>query len=143
MDKKCFKCGGVKNIDEFYAHPQMADGHLGKCKECTKRDVYMDRVNNPEKLKERDRIRGQTEHRREQYRDQGRKSRERHKEKYAAHYLTSNAIRDRRLIRGRCEVCGSDEKVEAHHPDYMRPLEVRWLCFNHHREIHDKRRLKE
>lgn len=25
---------------------------------------------------------------------------------------------------------------QAHHEDYARPLDVRWLCFKHHRETH-------
>lgn len=33
--KTCFKCGKEKSLDEFYTHPRMKDGHLGKCKECT------------------------------------------------------------------------------------------------------------
>jgi hypothetical protein len=32
-----------------------------------------------------------------------------------------------------CEVCGASH-VEAHHPDYSKPLEVEWLCPEHHRE---------
>ncbi len=34
--KKCFICGIEKELTEFYAHPQMGDGHLNKCKDCTK-----------------------------------------------------------------------------------------------------------
>lgn len=34
-----------------------------------------------------------------------------------------------------CEVCGK-EKVDAHHDDYMKPLDVRWLCRTHHLEYH-------
>jgi len=36
--KKCFKCNVEKELTEFYKHGAMGDGHLGKCKECTKAD---------------------------------------------------------------------------------------------------------
>jgi hypothetical protein len=45
------------------------------------------------------------------------------------HYLRDNCVEKRP-----CEICG--EKAEAHHDDYDKPLEVRWLCFKHHREWH-------
>lgn len=37
--KKCFKCEKEKALTEFYKHKAMSDGHLGKCKDCTKLDV--------------------------------------------------------------------------------------------------------
>jgi hypothetical protein len=38
-----------------------------------------------------------------------------------------------------CETCASTD-VEMHHDDYSQPLNVRWFCFEHHRELH---RLRE
>lgn len=46
----------------------------------------------------------------------------------------------RNLIKGKvkkywCEVC-HDHNTVAHHDDYRKPLEVRWLCRLHHRKWH-------
>jgi ribosomal protein S27AE len=48
---------------------------------------------------------------------------------------TRYAITIGKLLRGPCEKCGS-EVTEAHHDDYSKPLEVRWLCQTHHYELH-------
>lgn len=39
MEKRCFKCYKILPIEDFYKHKRMGDGHLNKCKYCTKNDV--------------------------------------------------------------------------------------------------------
>jgi ribosomal protein S27AE len=55
--------------------------------------------------------------------------------KRAAHVIVGNAIRSGQLLRQSCEVC-SNESAQAHHDDYSKPLDVRWLCTTHHAEWH-------
>ncbi len=65
--KTCFKCGVAKERSEFYAHKMMSDGLLGKCKECTKRDVKKNYDDNPERISEYERNRFKTKHRKEKF----------------------------------------------------------------------------
>jgi ribosomal protein S27AE len=44
-------------------------------------------------------------------------------------------IKRGKLVKLPCEKCGN-ENVEAHHDDYSKPLDVRWLCRFHHNEHH-------
>jgi hypothetical protein len=54
---------------------------------------------------------------------------------HAARWQVNRAVQSGKLTKEPCEVCG-DPKVQAHHDDYSRPLDVRWLCAVHHREHH-------
>ncbi len=49
---------------------------------------------------------------------------------------TQSCIRIGILVKQPCEVCGTNEEVEAHHDDYYKALDVRWLCRKHHLEHH-------
>ena len=62
---------------------------------------------------------------------------ERYPERIKARNMIRHAIRNGTVVRGNCNVCGIDEKIEAHHPDYSSPLTVEWLCRKHHRELHN------
>jgi len=46
------------------------------------------------------------------------------------------AIRKGTITKQPCRDCGSLEKVNGHHFDYNKPLDVIWLCPFHHREEH-------
>ena len=131
MKKACFKCNEEKPISEFYKHKKMADGHLNKCKECTKRDALNYRWKNIENIRKYDRERGNR-----QSAEYLKEYRKKYPYKYKATNIVNNAIRDGKLFKEPCEICGTTENIEGHHDDYSKPLNVRWLCSAHHKQWH-------
>lgn len=134
MDKTCSHCGVAKPLEQFQRRKASTDGYTASCKQC---------------LHERDKARypGEREHRAKMHKIYSagvgrdacnaskRRWRDRNAEKRAAHVILNNALRDGRIKRQPCEVCGV-KKVHAHHDDYTKPLAVRWLCVKHHEEAH-------
>ena len=59
-----------------------------------------------------------------------------------AHIALASALRRGLIERGPCEVCGKPE-TDGHHPDYDRPMFVRWLCRLHHRQLHARERRED
>lgn len=52
-----------------------------------------------------------------------------------AHNRLWKAIIAGRIIRQSCEIC-DEPKTHAHHDDYSKPYDVRWLCAKHHGAHH-------
>ena len=147
--KKCFKCGAVKETTEFYKHPQMSDGFLGKCKECTKKDSSKRRADNLESCQAYDRARCMQPQRVELRRkvskarvadgrqaESQRRYKDNHPDRYITHNTLHNAKRDGKIYQPKeCSECGIETKnLEAHHEDYSKPLDVKWLCIPCHGE---------
>jgi len=128
--KRCTKCGEMKCLSLFYAHKGMADGHLSKCKECCKAASKSNRDSKLDYYRAYDRERGNR-----QGVDYTRKYRADNPEKYKAHTLVNNAVRDGKLTRLPCERCSNPDS-HAHHEDYNKPLEVIWLCAACHKQHH-------
>ena len=130
--KACFKCEEEKPLAEYYRHKGMSDGYLNKCKTCTKSDSAKHRGANLEKIRAYDRARGSR-----QPVTYLREYREANPEKFAAHSAVKNAVAGGRLIKpDQCSQCDSTFHIEAHHDDYSKPLEVRWLCAVCHKQHH-------
>jgi ribosomal protein S27AE len=137
--KTCSNCGVAKLLTEFYAHPHMADGYLGKCKECKKLDVSVYRASNLDRIRAKQTQKARSEEgqarRRTQMRKACRKHRERYPQKHRARRALHDAIRRGHIRRQGCEMCGNSN-AHAHHTDYSKPLDVRWLCPTHHYHAH-------
>lgn len=128
--KVCKKCGVKKPIDDFYECKSSRDGHLGKCKECTKRDVVNYRKKNPVAVLNT-RI----------------KTCAKNPTHSNANRVVAAAIEAGKLkTPNECQGCGrkaSDTRLSAHHHDYKKPLDVIWLCAACHRPIDHTRAVVE
>jgi hypothetical protein len=153
--KKCKKCNKNKCLSSYYVHPQMGDGHLNICKECIKAAenkryhqnkkniVWLD--NERRRTRERNIRLGYNEkYKKLRTKEQEEKSNQAREEwikrnpaAHKAHIKANNALRNGKLKKKACEICGN-KHVEMHHQDYSKPLEVMWLCRKHHAEIHHK-----
>ncbi len=137
---RCVSCNLELQLDAFYAGRK-------SCKECVKSKVRAYRSSNLERCKAYDRGRANLPHRieaRAEYqKSEAYKSgrprviaryQETHPLRRQANIAVGNALRDGRLLRQPCFVCG--DKAEAHHPDYSAPLAVAWNCVKHHNQLH-------
>lgn len=152
--KTCFKCKSSKPLSEFYKHKGMSDGYLNKCKECTKIDSNRHRYENLDRVREYDRSRPnkaertvkQSEYHKhgkgfEIARESVRRYRNNHPLRYKATNAVSSALRAKRILRpNTCENCKIECKPQGHHDDYLKPLDVRWLCITCHSEFHKQAR---
>jgi len=67
-----------------------------------------------------------------------RKTKIQNPEKYFARQAVSTALRNGSLKRQPCVICAND-KSQAHHEDYSKPLIVTWLCSKHHSQKHRRK----
>lgn len=186
----------MKAVDEFYRHPQTADGRLNKCKEC-KKSYQREYSASPQGRaadkrkyeRHKDEILARNAAYREQHKEslaeyhrqwhaenkesrsaahrawyernheavrlrvaeyaqsgRGKEAKARYErnnpEKVRARKAVRSAIQKGKLERQPCEECGEPD-AQAHHEDYSKPFDIRWLCFKHHREEHGQTVVKE
>lgn len=147
ITKNCNKCSKELPADTgFYASDNT-------CKECRKARVKQNRLDKIEYYKAYDKARDSRPDRvkaRASYAKTaegiiaGNKAKaayaEKNKKKRSAHHTVNNMVRDGKISKpSSCESCGKiKSRIEGHHDDYDKPLEVRWLCSLCHRDWHKK-----
>ena len=158
MTKKCSKCGQVKLLLEFYKDRTVKDGYKFLCKECYKR-YYQ---NNKKKILRRTRkydkqkrtnpefVAKEKKYYKKWYKKNGRKRATNyaeitrkwyynHLKEAKTKYIVKKAVKNGVITKpNKCEECGSKTRLNAHHPDYGKPLEVIWLCQSCHKKLHTK-----
>lgn len=137
LSKICFKCEEEKPIEEFYRHPRMKDGHLGKCKACAKSYSIQHRLSNLAKCRAYDIERFALPHRKISVAKVTTRWRQQDSRIMKCHNAVTRAIRAGKLSKQNCCICGAI-KAYAHHESYDKPLEVIWYCQVHHKERHKK-----
>jgi hypothetical protein len=143
--KDCSECGKRQGLTEFYVNRASEDGLTSRCKTCLKtyQKARRDKLNadKPDGWKQKTKDKSaymrawsaanpgaMTAYKKAYW--------QRNKDRLSIKYKVRHAVKTGKLIKMPCFVCGS-EQVEAHHPDYSAPLDVVWLCRQHHMEIHN------
>jgi hypothetical protein len=131
----CKKCGGE---GPFY----VSDPH--HCQKCIKARVKAHRQANVERIRADDQRRANLPHRvaaRAAYQATGAPAINRSKAAWIhrnpikrwAHNVLNRAVKDGKIMKPEaCSKCGREVRIEGHHPDYSKPLEVIWLCHRCH-----------
>jgi hypothetical protein len=141
----CKICREEKTAEQFYKSDRR------RCKECICAAVKANRKAKIEYYRSFDKARASMPHRiaaRNEYAHSQRgivranlaktKWTEHNKEKRKIANAVNNAVRDKKLIKPNvCQECGKTNcRIEGHHDDYSKPLDVRWLCSACHRAWH-------
>lgn len=134
MRKHCNTCCITKDGNEFHKRKASGDGLAAKCKECAK--AY-----DASRLKAPHRVKLRKEYAKTSRGiERGNAAKiawdKRNPKKKKASSWLANAIRDGKITKQPCEICGSTYRIHGHHDDYDKIYDVRWLCAQHHRDWH-------
>ena len=131
-EKTCFKCGEKKHIDCFYIHKAMKDGHLNKCKECTKKDTRLsyDIKSSNEEYREKERERGRDRYKRLGYRDK-----QKIWDSKRLNRMKPIFKRLHKMYKNKYGIC---ENEVLHHWDYNLPYNVFVMDRDSHRKLHTR-----
>ncbi len=134
--KHCGSCNETKPFSEFTKNPARKDGYHNQCKPCRSAEQKRRRAKYRVEYAEMEYQRNQTPHRKEQLKEAGKR---RNPKQVMAVRLVNNAVRSGLLIKpDKCSMCHDKCRVQGHHHDYDKPLDVIWVCIQCHGELHGR-----
>jgi hypothetical protein len=152
MGFECLMCKTIKPHSDFY--PSAIRKADYKCKDCNRIYQQQWRDKNKEKCRIQVRLRmrkfRESEIQKERERKQAKEYRSRNRDRinaYSREYSSKNRhmknVHNKVFVKRRigelislpCEACGNPN-THAHHDDYNKPFDIRWLCPSHHKQHH-------
>ena len=133
--KRCPDCAQTKPTEEFHKNRSGPGGRESYCKICRNKRSRDFKNKNKDLISAGDKAWRESERGRETKRALQEGYRRRHPEKIRAHNILNTALRDGKISKDPCFFCGT-EKVQGHHHDYSKPLDVTWLCSQCHSKFH-------
>ncbi len=148
--KRCARCHEDQPLTDFYSDKRAADGKRPDCKRCFLKSCQVYKQSHKAAAAVRDRewrqqnrARINSQAKDWQSRNPGnragilRKWRQANPDKNRAQNRLNKAVRTGKIVRSAsCQSCGKACRVEGHHADYAKPLEVQWLCRRCHSHVH-------
>ena len=132
----CILCKVEKPLTDYYAHPQMKNGRLGRCKVCHRAEISRNRNENIDRIREYDRKRNKDPMRMALHKKKNQRMNKRPFFMSAHNALTRAVAKGTVLRPDHCSKCLIDCVPQGHHDDYEKPLEVLWLCPICHAQRH-------
>ena len=138
---KCSRCKGYFPESLFYKRPKISRGHHYYCKPChslySKKRYRGGLVRPNGRHRTYPKYKDLSPEQKASYRVKRKRYDQKNKEKIRAQSAVCYALKVGKLIRpSECSQCGKKVKVEGHHPDHSRKLEVVWVCRTCHLKIH-------
>lgn len=159
MIKRCRDCYVEKDLEQFHKLKASKDGYAFRCKECEHINYKYKKSLDPEKHNLRAKLwaRKMLEKNPNYAKDYYEKNKEKRKEIYKRYRDKNRQKVNARtkvglwILKGKlikpvvCEICKRyDEKLEAHHEDYSKALDITWCCLQcHHEEDMKRKRQKD
>lgn len=143
--KTCSKCGRSLPISEFNRNKNNKDGLQDKCRRC------FSKYNKARYAANREKFKADVAAYRESNPEACLKTRlatcEKNPTRTNANRAVEAALKAGAIKNpGVCYGCGceaGEHRIEAHHHDYSKPLDVVWLCTPCHRRMDAQRRVRE